>query len=92
MRPTTVNGAAAEHARGADLDRRVILQHGRHLAQVAHRVGVLEHTVLQNSHTAMTEACERNLTGAPQLGQETVCMQCLAQPISFFSSSALVLS
>jgi hypothetical protein len=39
----------------------------------------------------MTEACERNFTSAPQLGQETVCMRA-AYPTSFFSSSALVLS
>src|SRR4051812_11594250 len=34
----------------------------------------LSSVLWQYSHTAMTEAAERNLTSAPQLGQETVCM------------------
>jgi hypothetical protein len=48
--------------------------------------------VRQNSHTAMTEACERKETGAPQEGQETLSIYGGAQPSSFLSSSALVLS
>jgi hypothetical protein len=88
MRPTTVNGRP-QHAGGADLDRRIVLQHGRHLAQILDRVGILEHTraaILADRHDRGMRA---ELTSAPQLGQETICTRLADQ---FFSSSALALS